>query len=95
MILDLYQGSYQGEPLRPGDRLLSFDAKPSIQARCDPPPNQPGRTRQARARRTRSTCATGALALLAALDVHTGTVFAATPETTGIKPFMDADRTRS
>ena len=31
----------------------------------------------------------GALALLAALDVHTGTVFAATPDTTGIAPFMD------
>jgi transposase len=30
----------------------------------------------------------GALALLAALDVRTGKVFAATPETTGIKPFM-------
>jgi hypothetical protein len=31
----------------------------------------------------------GALALLAALDVHTGTVFAATPASTGIAPFMD------
>ncbi|MGH3125846.1 MAG: IS630 family transposase, partial [Streptosporangiaceae bacterium] len=33
VILDLYQGIYQGEPLRPGDRVLSVDAKPSIQAR--------------------------------------------------------------
>ena len=33
VILDLYQGFYQGQPLRPGDRILSFDAKPSIQAR--------------------------------------------------------------
>jgi len=33
VILDLYQGFYQGEPLGPGDRILSFDAKPSIQAR--------------------------------------------------------------
>src|SRR5258707_956324 len=31
----------------------------------------------------------GALALLAALDVRTGKVFAATPATTGITPFMD------
>ena len=31
----------------------------------------------------------GALALLAGLDVHTGKVFAVTPATTGIKPFMD------
>jgi hypothetical protein len=30
----------------------------------------------------------GALALLAALDVHTGKVFASTPATTGIAPFM-------
>ena len=33
VILDLYQGFYGGEPLQPGDRILSFDAKPSIQAR--------------------------------------------------------------
>ncbi len=31
----------------------------------------------------------GALALLAGLDVHTGQVFASTPQTTGIVPFMD------
>src|SRR5258706_12504 len=27
VILDLCQGFYQGEPLGPGDRILSFDAK--------------------------------------------------------------------
>ena len=31
----------------------------------------------------------GALALLARLDVHTGKVFASTPKTTGIIPFMN------
>src|SRR5271169_3913528 len=31
----------------------------------------------------------GSLTLLAGLDVHTGQVFASTPLTTGIKPFMD------
>jgi hypothetical protein len=31
----------------------------------------------------------GALALLAALDVRTGNVFASTPASTGITPFMD------
>jgi transposase len=38
VILDLYQGYYQGTPLQPGDRILSVDAKPSIQARgrCRP-----------------------------------------------------------
>jgi len=33
VILDLYQGFHGGQRLRPGDRILSFDAKPSIQAR--------------------------------------------------------------
>jgi transposase len=38
VILDLYQGFYQGARLQPGDRILSVDAKPSIQARgrCRP-----------------------------------------------------------
>jgi len=88
VILDLYQGSYQSEPLRPGDRILSFDAKPSIQARgrCHPTlPAAPGQPVRVEHEYTRN----GALALLAGLDVHTGTVFASTPATTGIKPFMD------
>ena len=47
VILDLYQGFYQGRRLRPGDRILSVDAKPSIQARgrCRPTaPARPGKT---------------------------------------------------
>jgi RNA polymerase sigma-70 factor, ECF subfamily len=38
VILNLYQGYYQGTRLQPGDRILSVDAKPSIQARgrCRP-----------------------------------------------------------
>jgi transposase len=88
VILDLYQGFYIGEPLRPGDRLLSFDAKPSIQApgRCHPTaPAAPGKPVRVEHEYVRH----GALALLAGLDVHTGKVFASTPATTGIKPFMD------
>jgi transposase len=88
VILDLYQGSYGGEPLRPGDRILSFDAKPSIQARerCHQTlPAAPGRAVRVEHEYVRH----GALALLAGLDVHTGKVFASTPETTGIIPFMD------
>ena len=91
VILDLYQGFYGGKPLRPGDRLLSFDAKPSIQARgrCHPTaPAAPGKPVRVEHEYVRH----GALALLAGLDVHTGKVFAATPATTGIKPFMDLDR---
>jgi transposase len=88
VILDLYQGFYQGKPLRPGDRLLSFDAKPSIQARgrCHPTaPAAPGKPVRVEHEYVRH----GALALLAGLDVHTGKVFASTPKTTGIAPFMD------
>ena len=88
VILDLYQGFYQGEPLGPGDRILSFDAKPSIQARgrihatLPAAPGGPARVEHEYVRH-------GALALLAGLDVHTGEVFASTPGTTGIVPFMD------
>jgi transposase len=88
VILDLYQGFYQGKRLRPGDRILSVDAKPSIQARgrCRPTaPAGPGKPMRVEHEYVRH----GALALLAALDVRTGTVFAATPATTGIAPFMD------
>jgi transposase len=88
VILDLYQGMYHGQPLRPGDRILSFDAKPSIQARgrChDTSPAAPGRPLRVEHEYVRH----GALALLAGLDVHTGKVFASTPGTTGITPFTD------
>jgi transposase len=83
VILDLYQGIYDGKPLGPGDRILSFDAKPSIQARgrvhatLPAAPGKPVRVEHEYVRH-------GALALLAGLDVHTGQVFASTPETTGI-----------
>jgi transposase len=88
VILGLYQGYYQGKRLAPGDRILSVDAKPSIQARarCRPTsPAGPGRAIRVEHEYQRN----GALALLAALDVRTGKVFASTPTTTGIAPFMD------
>jgi len=88
VVLDLYQWIYGGEPLGPGDRVLSFDAKPSIQARgrihatLPAAPGRPARVEHEYVRH-------GALALLAGLDIHTGEVFASTPGTTGIVPFMD------
>ena len=88
VILDLYQGFYHGRRLRPGDRILSVDAKPSIQARGRCRPTAPAR-RGTPVRVEHEYVRHGALALLAALDVHTGKVFAATPATTGIIPFMD------
>jgi transposase len=88
VILDLYQGCYQGQPLQAGDRILSVDAKPSIQARGRCRPTTPA-ARGTPVRVEHEYVRHGALALLAALDVHTGEVFAATPEATGIAPFMD------
>jgi transposase len=88
VILDLYQGFYRGKRLRPGDRILCVDAKPSIQARGRCRPTAPA-ARGKPMRVEHEYVRHGALALLAALDVHTGTVFAATPATTGIAPFMD------
>jgi len=88
VILDLYQGYYQGQPLRAGDRVLSVDAKPSIQARGRCRPTAPA-ARGTPARVEHEYVRHGALALMAALDVGTGKVFAATPDTTGIAPFMD------
>ena len=88
VIVDLYQGFYQGKPLGPGDRILSFDAKPQINARrrLHPTlPAAPGRPVRYEHEYRRQ----GSLTLLAGLDVHTGQVFASTPATTGITPFMD------
>jgi len=84
----LYQGYYQGQRLRPGDQILSFDAKPQIQARGRhhaTVPAAPGKPVRVEHEYTRH----GALALLAGMDVRTGMVFASTPATTGITPFMD------
>jgi hypothetical protein len=88
VILDLYQGFCQGRRLRPGDRILSVDAKPSIQARGRCRPTTPA-ARGKPVRAEHEYVRHGALALLAAPGVHTGKVFAATPAATGIAPFMD------
>jgi transposase len=88
VILDLYQGFYHGTPLQPGDRILSVDAKPSIQARGRCRPTAPA-ARGTPVKVEHEYVRHGALALLAALDVRTGKVFASTPPATGIAPFMD------
>ena len=82
VIVDLYQGCYQGEPLGPGDRILSFDAKPQINARSRLHPTlpaAPGRPVRYEHEYKRK----GSLTLLACLDVHTGQVFASTPPPPG------------
>ncbi|HBW21106.1 MAG TPA: IS630 family transposase [Actinobacteria bacterium] len=87
VVLDLYQGWYQGKPPGPGDRVVSVDAKPSIQvrARCHPStPAQPGKPARVEHEYNRA----GGLALLAGKDIHSGEVTATCPPTTGIAPFM-------
>src|SRR5260221_4448787 len=87
VVRDLSQGYYHGEPLGPGDRVVPVDAKPSIKARKRCHRTIPaGQGKPARVEHEYQ--CNGALALLAVLDVHTGEVFASTPATTGIAPFM-------
>jgi DDE superfamily endonuclease len=73
---------------KPAASRSAVDAKPSIQARgrCRP---TIAAARGTPVRVEHEYVRHGALGLLAALDVRTGKVFAATPNTTGIVPFTD------
>ena len=86
VVLDLYEGYWQGERLDPFDRILSSDEKTSIQARirCDPTLG-PGRERPRRvaAKYQRG----GALQYLAAWDIQEGRVMGRCEARTGIEPF--------
>ncbi|MEU1340610.1 IS630 family transposase [Streptomyces sp. NPDC005827] len=86
-VLDLYARTWDGEPLGADEYVISADEKTSIQARCRCHPTlAPG---QARAMRVNHTCGRGgALAYLAAYDVHEATVFGHCEPTTGIAQFM-------
>ncbi|MDT9684669.1 IS630 family transposase [Streptomyces sp. TRM76323] len=86
-VLDLYVRTFEGVPLRGDEYVLSGDERPSTQARrrCRPSP-APG---QARAMRVNHEYGRGgALAYLAAYDVHRAQVFGRCEPTTGIVPFM-------
>jgi hypothetical protein len=85
-ILDLYAGTWQGQPLGPKDHILSADEKTSIQARirCHPAlPPAPGRLARLEHEYERG----GALQYLAAWDVRRGYVIGRCEPTTGIEPF--------
>lgn len=87
VVLDLYHGLWQGQPLGPDDIVISADEKTSIQARerihglVPPDSDHPILVEHEYVRH-------GALALLAAMDTQTGSVIGRTEETTGIAPFM-------
>jgi transposase len=86
VVLDLYAGVFNGQPLGPGDYVLCSDEKTSIQARCRCHPTlPPGRARMMRVEHEYQRG--GALAYLAAWDVHRGRVFGRCEPSTGIAPF--------
>ena len=85
-VLDLYAGIWEGEPLGQGDYVICADEKTSVQARCRCHPTlPPGKARAMRAGHDYQRG--GALAYLAAWDVHRGQVIGRCEDTTGIAPF--------
>ncbi|WP_406016771.1 IS630 family transposase [Streptomyces sp. NBC_00984] len=87
-VLDLYARTFEGFPLGEDQYVVSSDEKTSIQARCRCHPTlAPG---QARAMRVNHEYGRGgALAYLAAYDVHRAQVFGRCEPKTGIVPFMN------
>src|SRR6266480_3958779 len=85
-VLDLYAGIWDGEPLGRRDYVICADEKTSIQARCRCHPTlPPGKARAMRVEHDYRRG--GALAYLAAWDVHRGRVTGRCEHTTGIAPF--------
>lgn len=85
-VLDLYQGLWEGKPLRSDEFVVSTDEKTSIQARdrchasLPPGPGQPTRVEHEYKRR-------GAWAYLAGWDVRRAKIFGRCEPKTGIEPF--------
>jgi transposase len=86
-VLDLYQRRWNGRKLEAGEYVISSDEKTSIQARCRCHPSlPPGKARMMRVNHEYERG--GALAYLAAYDVHQARVFGHYAPSTGIVPFM-------
>jgi len=86
-VLELYQRRWNGTNLGPREYVISSDEKTSIQARCRCHPSlPPGRARMMRVNHEYERG--GALAYLAAYDVHQARVFGRCASSTGIVPFM-------
>jgi len=85
-VLDLYQRTWDGQPLADDEYVISADEKPGVQARqrIHPAlPPAPGRAMRAESEYARG----GTLAYLAAYDVHRARVTGRCEPTTGITPF--------
>jgi hypothetical protein len=86
-VLELYARTWEGKALGENDFVISADEKTSIQARhrihdrTPPAPHRASRVEHGYKR-------TGALAYLAALDVHQAKVFGICDPTNGAKPFQ-------
>jgi hypothetical protein len=86
VVLDLYARIFDGRRLTKRDYVISSDEKTSIQARCRCHPTlPPGKARLMRVEHEYDRG--GALAYLAAYDVHQARLFGRTAPTTGIEPF--------
>ncbi|MCW2881943.1 MAG: hypothetical protein JWQ95_6043 [Sphaerisporangium sp.] len=86
-VLELYARTFEGVPLGAEEYVVSADEKTSIQARCRCHPTlAPGAARAMRVNHTYGRG--GALAYLAAYDVHRAEAFGRTEARTGIEPFM-------
>ncbi|WP_309234258.1 IS630 family transposase [Streptomyces lunaelactis] len=87
-VLDLYARTFDGEPLGEDEYVISSDEKTSIQARCRCHPTlAPGCARAMRVNHEYQRG--GALAYLAAYDVHRAKAFGRCEQKTGIVPFMN------
>jgi transposase len=85
-VLDLYARIWDGQPLGEGDYVICADEKTSIQARCRCHPTlPPGKARAMRIEHDYRRG--GALAYLAAWDVHRAQVTGRCEPATGIAPF--------
>lgn len=86
VALDLYARIFDGEALGENEFVICADEKTSIQARCRCHPTlPPGRSRLMRVEHEYDRG--GALAYLAAYDVHRARAMGRTEATTGIVPF--------
>jgi hypothetical protein len=86
MVLDIYDRMFEGRRLTKREYVISSDEKTSIQARCRCHPTlTPGKARMMRVEHEYDRG--GALAYLAAYDVHRAHLFGRTEPTTGIEPF--------
>ena len=87
-VLDLYARVWDGEPLGRNDYVISADEKTSIQARCRCHPTRPpGKARTIRV--NNGYHRRGAVAYLAAYDVHHAKVYGRCEDTTGIIAFTN------